>query len=460
MVPNHPLGIHSLTAENIKKIKIATIRPTSSTTVISGKNGQGKTSLLDSYWWALGGKEAIQQCPIREGQEKASIKLELGANGLVELTILRTFKRVRDKETGEETSQTTSLEVWSSEGAKFTSPQTLLDALYGSMTFDPLTFARMDDKERFNILRSFVKEFDFDAYDKAQKEDYDKRTVLNRKAQEAKALASTLNVPANAPAEPVDEQELVKELSEAGKKAAEREKVVAENRKRLEAAKAATNTATHAVLEQSKQIADTEETLRSLQAKLTELREKLPATQSALIECQEAEKVAQATPEPDPIDIDSITKKVNEAKTLNAAWELKNRKLRAEEEAEEFVRASEALTKAMNDRKEARDKAIRSSKMPMDGLTITEDNRVFLNGVPFGQGSDAEQLRASVAVGMALNTTIRVLRVRDGSLLDEDGMNELEKMALEHGYQVLIERVDGSGKVGIVLEDGEVKAIN
>lgn len=33
-------------------------------------------------------------------------------------------------------------------------------------------------------------------------------------------------------------------------------------------------------------------------------------------------------------------------------------------------------------------------------------------------------------------------------------------MAHTHGYQILMEVVDTSGKVGIFMEDGEIKAVN
>ena len=39
-------------------------------------------------------------------------------------------------------------------------------------------------------------------------------------------------------------------------------------------------------------------------------------------------------------------------------------------------------------------------------------------------------------------------------------MAVLEKMAHENNYQILIEVVDQSGKVGIFMQDGEVAAVN
>ena len=81
-------------------------------------------------------------------------------------------------------------------------------------------------------------------------------------------------------------------------------------------------------------------------------------------------------------------------------------------------------------------------------------------GVPFAQCSSAERMKVSLSIAAALNPTIRVIRVNDGSLLDSESMAEVERMAAERDMQVWVERVDESGKVGIVIEDGEVLTEN
>ncbi len=58
---------------------------------------------------------------------------------------------------------------------------------------------------------------------------------------------------------------------------------------------------------------------------------------------------------------------------------------------------------------------------------------------------------------MAANPKLKVLRIQDGSLLDEQNMRLLTEMAEASDYQIWLERVDTSGKVGVVMEDGMVK---
>jgi hypothetical protein len=66
----------------------------------------------------------------------------------------------------------------------------------------------------------------------------------------------------------------------------------------------------------------------------------------------------------------------------------------------------------------------------------------------------------SVAIAMAANPKLRVIRIKEGSLLDPDGLALIGAMARDHDYQIWIERVDASGKVGIVIEDGQVIAVD
>ena len=48
--------INRLALENVKRVRAVQLEPTANgLTVIGGRNGQGKTSVLDAIAWALGG---------------------------------------------------------------------------------------------------------------------------------------------------------------------------------------------------------------------------------------------------------------------------------------------------------------------------------------------------------------------------------------------------------------------
>jgi hypothetical protein len=119
-----------------------------------------------------------------------------------------------------------------------------------------------------------------------------------------------------------------------------------------------------------------------------------------------------------------------------------------------------ALSTATSDAIEAIDddkqKQLESAKWPVDGLGFSDDGITF-GGLPFEQASSAEQLRVAVAIGLALNPTLRVLLIRDGSLLDGDNLEAISEMASEADAQVWLERVGDDGHCAVVIEDGQIK---
>lgn len=410
------MKIVALQAENIKKLVAIEIKPDGNIVQITGKNGQGKTSVLDSIWWALAGSSNIQTAPIRTGQKQARIRLDLG-----EIVVTRTFKEGKD-------GATSTITVENAEGARFTSPQAMLDDLWDNLSFDPLAFARMSPDKQFATLRKFVPGVDFEAIDEQNKIDYARRTEINRQAKAARAAADLIKVPDHLEAQ-VDESKLVDQMEAAGKHNAE----IETRRARREAVR----------LE-----------IDALAKRLDALQTEEEGIRASMNDKSKALESAPALP--DPIDASEIRQKISQAKEVNASVSRKNQQLAHHSTADKLEEESEAITHAMDVRDEAKRTAIAAAKLPVEGIGFG-DGIITLNGVPFNQASDAEQLRTSIALAMAANPKLKVLRVRDGSLLDEDSMQILAEMAEANDYQVWIERVDGSGKVGFVLEDGHIK---
>ena len=115
--------------------------------------------------------------------------------------------------------------------------------------------------------------------------------------------------------------------------------------------------------------------------------------------------------------------------------------------------ASVELTASIEGVDHAKAEAIGSAGLPVAGLGF-DDLGVTLNGVPFSQSSAAERLRTSIAIAMAANPTIRVIRITDGSLLDSANLAVIEEMATAADFQIWIEKVDETGTVGFTVEDG------
>lgn len=434
------MKIIQLKAENIKKLVAVEITPDGNLVQITGKNGNGKTSVLDSIWWALEGTDAIQGEPIRKGADKALIRLDLG-----ELVVTRKFSRK------DEGGYTTAITVENAEGVRLSSPQTVVDALLGALSFDPLEFSRLKPAEQLTTLRGLVKGVDFAAVDKANKDDFQKRQDINRRVKELRAQSEGITVPDDLPAEPIDEAKIREILSKAG---AHNEQIAVRKQRRADVARNAVQ-----LREQGNEMAEKASDNRARAAQLILEAEELEAKSQDLLAQSTAEnqRLADAPPLAELIDTAAVTQQLAEAQATNAQIALAGQKAGLAAQADQLQAQADALTEAMEARTKATEEAVKAAKLPIEGIGFGEDC-VTLRGVPFEQGSDAERLRASVAIAMALNPKLRVIRIRDGSLLDEDGLKLVAEAADAADMQVWIERVESSGKVGFTLVDGMVVA--
>ena len=95
------------------------------------------------------------------------------------------------------------------EGQVMQSPQFILDQLLGSLSFDPLAFARKSAAEQYQALQQACG-VDLQAIDRQNKDDYLARTIANRTAKEKRAVADSISLPEQIP-ERIDVAELIKE---------------------------------------------------------------------------------------------------------------------------------------------------------------------------------------------------------------------------------------------------------
>lgn len=407
------MKIVSLQVENLKRLTAVYIEPDGNMVQITGKNGQGKTSVLDAIWWVLAGTSNVQASPIRKGEERAVITLDLG-----ELKITRTFIAQKSGK------YTTSITVENTDGARFQSPQKMLDDVLGELTFDPLVFSRMKNDDQVNALRSLVKGYDFDAAALEVKDYFAERTIQNRIATKARSTAETMaeELPEGDVPTFIDSAVELKNLEDA----------MAHNKAQISFADAIGHNKT-LVAEYESKIEDLKICLENVMAESSTLE--IPAV---------------------PIDLEPIREKIFSAKQNNKIVEIGNQHDEQIEIAIDAENKSKQLTARIDKRKtEARD-AIAQAELPVEGIDII-DGAILLNGIPFEQASDAEQLSVSIGIAMALNPKLKVIRVRDGSLLDEDALKALSVIADENDYQIWIERVDSTGIIGFVMEDGHVK---
>lgn len=413
-----PQHVVSLEVDGFKKIRAVRIEPKTGDPLvqISGRNAQGKSSVLDAITAALCGKGAIPEEPIRKGSKKARIRCDLG-----ELVITRTI-----------TLKGGSLKVERADGESINSPQTLLDSLAGELTVDPVAFLRAKPEQQAETLRS-VAGISTEDLDGKRQDAYEERTLANRELKSAQARFSAAPHHPDAPAEEVTISELAEQLRTA------EEAGYAATRKRSELERATEKRA-----DRRKHIAALEEQLARAREEVAELDEQIEDLEDEVAELEEK------APDPAPLrarmqDAEAANRKARE----NAA------RVKLGKELDAARRRSQELTRIIEECDAEKAQRIQAGDYPVEGLEV-DDGQVLFQGVPLSQASSAEQLRVAVAVALAQQPTIRVLLVRDGSLLDPDSLAQLAELAREHEAQVWVERV-GSAEGAIVIEDGEVE---
>jgi|TARA_R110000822_G_scaffold310554_1_gene444027 DNA repair ATPase RecN len=411
--------IVELRASNVKRIKAVTIRPDpdGNMVVISGDNGHGKSSILDAISMLFGGKDQMPSTPVRVGEDIAEIVADLG-----DMVVTR---RISSK-------GHTTLKVQNREGATFSSPQQMLNALTGKLAFDPLSFSRMKAKEQAELLRELLG-LDFLEQLRERGVHYDKRTEVNRSIKLIEGEVASMPRAPDDLLPRVAVSELLIELK------------AAENANRL--ARAASDQVADAHREGvrlGEQVRRDRELLKVLEAK----------SESVLHDYNKLKETADAMV---TVDTEPITTQIAGAEAINTLHQKEAERERATVRLQAAARCREELTEKIKAIDQARVKAIAEAEMPVPGLGFNDDGLVTLNDLPIDQASAAEQLRVSVAIGIAMNPKLRVLLVRDASLLDDTSMAKVAQQAKDSDCQLWVERIEVDSNTTVIIEEGELK---
>lgn len=423
------MKIMRLESENVKCLKAVTINPDGSLVVVGGRNGAGKSSVLDSIEMALAGASSIPSKPIRRGQKKARVLLDLG-----DLVVERTFADGSSK-----------VVVKNREGLSYPSPQALLDGLCSHIAFDPLEFSRLKPRDQAEQLRSLVG-IDFTALDAERKKAYDDRTGVNRDATRVKATLGAMLHHPDAPKEAVSVKALADELER-------RESVNranADKREEMGGHHEAVARGESAVQDAQQLIVRLERELEAAKVACKAAYDQMKSHRELAIACQrECDELRDADPaevKQQIRDAEAVNTKVR----ANAARESKILELRGIEAA------ADSFTEIIGDIDRQKRETLEKAAFPVPGLGFDEDG-VTYNELPFDQASSAESLRVSVAMGMARKPKLRVMLIRDASLLDETGWATLAKMAVDEEYQIWLETCQPGAPASVVIVDGEAR---
>lgn len=429
------MKITKITIHNFLKLKDVEFNP-SQTNVITGKNKQGKTSILKAIKTALTGD--ADSTAIRIGEAKAEITLEVG-----DLDIKRTI-----------TEKGSKLEITNKEGMKMPGPQTYLAGLIGTFSFNPIEFFEKKPVERKKYLLNAIKlnitpeelgaytgelvnGLDYSAHalevvEQARKYYYDKRTVANAEStKKQKALQDlTSTIPEDFDPKKVTEEQITALRNVIEEEGAERQRKESDEKLRA------------ALENQEKDIAS--------QIAALVIRQKEVQTQ--ILGLVENKYIMS-----DDISFDAAKATLA---TLESQRELAFAAKRADEvrgELDLAIREADkldAIVKRLT--KEVPEDLIKKANLPIPNLTIIGDD-IFVNGVNIDNLSSSEQMRLGLQVVRALNGEFKVVCVDGLELLDAESFEFFLNEVKDDDFQYFVTRVDGNTPHSIIVEDGEIK---
>ena len=409
------LKINKLEIENVKRIKAVKIEPTQNgLTIIGGNNNQGKTSVLDSIAWALGGERFKPSQATREGSVIPPTLRIITNNGLVV----------------ERKGKNSALKVTDPNGQK--AGQQLLNEFISELAIDlPRFMEASASKKAQTLLQIIGVEEQLLGLEKEEKEIYQERLYVGRTADQKEKFAKEQPFYPDVPKDLVSPSELIREQQEILAKNGENQ------RKREQAAK---------IREDVKRAHG--EVLR-----LTELLEDAKQVHKKLMEDLDiAEKSAK----------DLKDESTEELETSISNIEETNRKVRAnldkekaEEDAQVYRNQYAELTKKLDEVRDKKTELLSSVELPLPDLSV-KDGELIYKGQKWDNMSGSDRLKVSTAIVRKLNPKCRFVLMDKLDQVDLRTLQEFGEWLEKEGLQAIATRVSTGEECSIIIEDGYV----
>lgn len=407
--------INRLEIENVKRIKAVRLEPSrNGLTVIGGKNGQGKTSVLDSIAWALGGEKYK---PSKAQRDDSVIPPNLNivlSNGLIV----------------ERKGKNSTLKVTDPNGKK--GGQQLLNEFVESLALDLPKFMSSNDKEKANTLLQIIGvEDELSELELEETKLYNERLAIGRIADQKEKFANEQLHYDDVPEELVSAKDLINQqqeiLAKNGENQRKREKVHYYNK---------------LVTSLSEEVARLENALNSKKEELQKAVEDYGIAQTDALDL-----IDQSTEE--------LEKSIEEIDEINRKVRANLDKKKAEEEAKKFKDNYDSLTKRINDVRTQKTELLKGADLPLSGLTI-ENGKLKYNNQEWDNMSGSEQLKVATAIVRKLNPKCGFVLLDKLEQMDLETMNEFGKWLAKEGLQVIATRVSTGEECSIIIEDGYV----
>lgn len=426
------MKIDSILINGFKRLVQFSVDPVGRSIEISGRNGQGKSSVIDAIWCALTSKE-VPGVPINDKSVSAKIVVGLDDGHTV---------RMEFKKKGK------TLIVEGPNGDPVMKPVAYLENLIGNISFDPFAFVDMQPAKQKSFLHELLK---LDLSDL----DARKSILLADKLAESNTLKSiekqVEDLVDARKTERVDVDALLEVQAVRGERAKE---LAAAERLLVDVAN-----------EANRHLDECER----LEKERTDLLARLEANQVAATTAEDAYAVAAgrkkkgeaiaAALRAELDDIEDPTEQIRTAGEINRAADAWDRRVALVAEHQEATEAVAKIAEKIAGVEADRAERLYAAKFPVDGLSFSTEGVLF-RGLPFDRGNQcvSDILRVGVAIAVAQDPTLRIVRIKDGSLLDKTSKSELLAMLAENGFQAFLETVADCELQALTIEETEASA--
>lgn len=414
------IKINKLEIENVKRVKAVKLEPTANgLTVIGGKNAQGKTSVLDSIAWALGGENFR---PTNAARNESALPPHLHvvlSNGLVV----------------ERKGKNSTLTVTDPTGKK--SGQKLLDSFVEKLALDLPKFMNSSNKEKAKIMLNIIGMGDqLFELERQEKELFDERTAIGRIADQKKKYAKEMMYYPDAPKELVSASDLIRQQQEILARNGENQK----KRDRLGALKSELVNVNSRIGELRDQISSLTHMLHELDDKRQDIEHDIKIGETDVLDLMD-----QSTEE--------LEENISNIDNINRCVRANLDKDKAEEDARDYERQYDSLTQKIEDLRKQKQEMLQSADMPLEQLSV-ENGELTYKGKAWDCMSGAEQLKVSTSIIHRLNPECGFILMDRLEQMDTDTMKEFGTWIEKEGLQVIATRVSTGEECSIIIEDG------
>lgn len=402
------IKINKLEIENVKRVKAIKIEPTANgLTIVGGKNDQGKTSVLDSIAWALGGEKYRPSDAQRDGSVIPPNLCVVMSNGL----------RVERK------GKNSNLKVIDPNGKK--GGQQLLNEFVEQLALDLPKFMQMNSKEKAGTLLQIIGVGD-KLYELEQQETdiYNRRHTIGQIADQKKKFAAEMLYHPDASKEPISAGDLIKQQQDILARNSENQ------RKR--------------------------QNLQNISDRVNTLSNQIAALQRELDIARADQEIARKS----ALDLydestEELENNINNIEEINVKVRTNLDKDKAEEDALGYSNQYATLTTSLNSIQQQKIDLLNNADLPLPGLSVT-NGELSYNGFKWDNMSGSDQLKVSVAIVRKLNPKCGFVLMDKLEQMDLDTLQEFGQWLEGEGLQVIATRVSTGDECSIIIEDGYI----